>query len=668
MKLNLSTRIALFVGLNVLLVSSILGIIATKYSSEEVLIQEKNNLMDYAEQAVRNIEDNIVLRLEKLHEVAMSDSVKTMDWEIQKASLINNVDRMGYLDLAVVSPDGNARYIKSGETANLGDRAYIKKALAGEANMSDVLISKVTNSPVVMDAVPIIDDGKIVGVLIGRRDGTALNDITDDMGIGERGYAFILGGDSTFYAHPNRDLVLNQVNVMTEVENNGSLKPFGVKLKELGLATAGIIDYHYENDVRLTALIPIPNTNWTLGIGNYESDVLEGINHLRNIILIASVAVVIIGAIGGLLLGKYIAKPIKEIVMSVEKVSNYDLTPDINNKKTNIYNRSDEIGIIANAVESMRDSITSLIKSVSETSSEVTIAAQKLTSTSQQVAVAANEVAKTIEEIAIGANDQAKETEQGATNISVLSQLINEDLEHMNELNTSADEVDRLKDEGVIALKDLIDKTDRSSKAAQDVTKIIIETNESSSKIERASQMIKSISDQTNLLALNAAIEAARAGESGRGFAVVAEEIRKLAEQSNEFTDEIAAVVQELGIKTNQSVKTINEVGEIVASQSLSVKNTNTKFMGISDAIEKMKHLLDVLNDSTKEMDHKKEEIIGTIENLSAISEENAAGTQEAAASVEEQTASMEEVAAASNRLAKLADELNQAIARFKYE
>lgn len=668
MKFNLSTRIALFVGLNVLLVSSILGIMSIRYSSQEVLNQEKENMLNYADEAAKNIEANIAIRLEKLHEVAISNEVATMDWETQRTALYGNVERLGYMDMAIVKPDGTAQYILSGDTAQLGDRSYILKAFEGQANMSDVLISKVTNSPVIMDAAPIIDNGKVVGALIGRRDGTALNDLTDNMGIGQRGYAFILGNDSTFYAHPNRELVLNQTNVMADVENNGALKSFGLELEKIGLGNRAIVSYDYDNDTRMTALAPIPGTNWTLGIGNYESDVLAGINNLKNIIIITSLIVIIVGLGGGLFVGKYIAKPIKEIVVKVEKISNYDLTTDANNKRSKIYMRSDEIGIIANAVEAMRDNITILIKSVSETSTEVSHSAQKLTTTSQQVAIAANEVAKTIEEIAVGASDQAKETEQGAVNISVLSELINEDLQNMEHLNESANEVERLKNEGIVALEDLIDKTDKSSKAAKEVTQVISEVNDSSSKIEKASLMIKSISDQTNLLALNAAIEAARAGESGRGFAVVAEEIRKLAEQSNSFTDEIALVVQELGLKTNQSVKTINEVGEIVASQNLSVGNTNKKFMGISDAIEQMKLVLQELNDSTRQMDLKKEEIVGTIENLSAISEENAAGTQEASASVEEQTASMEEVATASVRLANLSEELNKAISKFTYE
>ena len=195
----------------------------------------------------------------------------------------------------------------------------------------------------------------------------------------------------------------------------------------------------------------------------------------------------------------------------------------------------------------------------------------------------------------------------------------------------------------------------------------MVNTNESAEKIERASLMIKSIAEQTNLLALNAAIEAARAGEAGRGFAVVAEEIRKLAEQSSEFTEEISAIILDLTNKTEHGVSKMEDVSKIVESQNLSVKDTNEKFEGIAQALKRMEGLIEDVISSGKTMEEKKNFITGIMENLSAISQESAAGTEEASASVEEQTATMTEIANASEELANLAKEMQESISRFKY-
>ncbi len=668
MKINLSKRIAIFVGSLVIIISMVLGVTAMTFSSSIVIETAEESMLEYSTEVAEHISSLIDTRLAILNELSLKENINSMEWEIQKASLINDIERLGYQDMGVVLTDGTARFVLSGETVQLDDREYVRKALKGEANVSDVVISKITGEPIFIDAVPIRADGEVIGILIGTRDGVSLSELTDQLGFGENGYAFIVGSDSTMYAHPKREYVLEQENPFKDIETDGELKAFGLALKELGIGNPGLANYELSGSKRITAMAPIPHTNWILGIGNYEEDFLSRTVELRNIIVIISGIVIMIGIASALIIGSFISKPITYLSGYVDRLARYDLTNEGDQSIKKHSNRSDEIGVIAVSLSVMRDNFVELVKQILDTSGQVAATSEELTSTSQQVAIAADEVARAVEEMAIGATDQAKETEHGATNVNQLSDLITQDLHFIKELNSAANQVNTLKEEGIEVLSDLVNKTKASEKATNDIHDVILETSQSAIKIENASQMIKNIANQTNLLALNAAIEAARAGEAGRGFAVVADEIRKLAEQSNSFTDEIVTIIQELSGKTEQSVVTIKEVESIISSQAKSVDSTNEKFEGISTAIEGMKMVMEGLNKASHEMEIKKEDMVTIIESLSAISEENAASTEQTSASVEEQTAAIQEIAEASEELALLAESMQKVVSKFELD
>lgn len=386
---------------------------------------------------------------------------------------------------------------------------------------------------------------------------------------------------------------------------------------------------------------------------------------IKNITVIVTTGVISILLLGLILFktSNYAIKIINKLKEQMNLIASGDLS---NNVSQDIISNNDELGEISQSVDIMQNSIRNIIHGVIDKSQQLAASSEQLTATSQQSAAAADEIARAIEEIANGATDQAKDTEQGALSIKELGDLVEENKEFIVELINSTTKVNELKNEGVQIVKDLVDKTQISNESSKEVKGVIINTNESAEKIHSASEMIKSIADQTNLLALNAAIEAARAGESGKGFAVVAEEIRKLAEQSNLFTEQISSVINELIGKTANAVDTMEELEEIVTAQAESVNMTTEKFKGIAEAIERMKEVMVKVNQSSDEMNHKKEVIMGVIEHLSAISQENAAGTEEASASVEEQTAAMAEIANSSEELAKIAEELNRQVEKFR--
>ena len=471
--------------------------------------------------------------------------------------------------------------------------------------------------------------------------------LIQNINVGDEGYAYIIGESGEIYAHQN----------IAEQGTNIGDNQWGMDIMGMG---SGELTYQHDGEEFFALFEKVGEEIVIVTINTNE---INGpLSTLARVTVIALLlSVVIMTLLIFVIVYFQVSRPLNKLVINMEKAGEGDLTVSTE------YNSKDEIGTLAKGFNSMINNFKNIISNVKESSEKVSDSSHLLNSTTEQSRLASDEVARTIEEIASAANDQARETERGVGYIDELENTIKKEQSFMKDLNESADEVNKLKDEGFVVLADLTEKTKSNSISIKEIRNIIVDTNESAESIAQASDMIKNIANQTNLLALNAAIEAARAGEAGRGFAVVADEIRKLAEQSDSFTQEISQIIGTLTDKTSHAVKNMENVEKIVLMQNTSLNNTNNKFQGIADAIERIKVVIADLNTSSKEMERKKDDIIGIMATLSAISEENAAGTEEVSASVEEQTASMEEIAHSSEILAQLATDMQRAISKFIY-
>lgn len=369
-----------------------------------------------------------------------------------------------------------------------------------------------------------------------------------------------------------------------------------------------------------------------------------------------------------ILIRNSVSKPMGIVRDGLVQISRYDLHVDAVIERGKKYrNRKDEIGSMIRSIEALTSSLIQSIGNINDIAQTVAATAQELTATSQSTSFSAGEVSKAVGNIAEGATSQAQDTRKAAVSIDESSRILEKTLGIMEELKQAAQEIAVSEAEGNGKLEQLAEVTERNTNASQDISRIISETHQYAEKISVASDMIQSISDQTNLLALNAAIEAARAGENGKGFGVVAEEIRKLAEQSAQFTDEIRKVIMELKSKSMKAVETMNINNAMLKTQNLKLDETAVRFSEIEKAVREGDLIAERLAGALLQVGERNQNLIVSVESLSAIAEENAATTEEAAAAVETQSQSITDISFASENLAEVATNLQNQVSVFRF-
>ena len=659
---SVKTKLILYFSILILISSLTTGIVGLRASKAAIIRATEESLVSLAYDGAKLTKSNIEKELRTIELISHRKEIQSMDLEIQLPALEDELKWTSFIDMGVVDLEGNA-YYTDGSTAKLGDRDYIKQALAGDSSISDIIDSKIIEDKVLMFATPIKSEGKVVGALIGRRHGNALSHIIDNTGFGNRGYGYMINRQGIIVAHPKGEMVLNQFNPLKEAEKDENLKSLASFVERVLNERRGVGKYTYEGDSLYAGYAPIEGTNWVFIFTADEEQSLAAIPNLQKNILKSIIIILLISATITYLIGTSIAKPIIQVAQRSKKLADLDIREEV---LDNFLNKKDEMGELGRAFQNIINNLKEIVNEVNGSSQQVSAASQELMATSQETATAAEEVTKVVEEIARGANEQALNTEEGSRKAMELGEAIEKNGDYLKGLNTASEKVIKIIEEGLIQVEKLSEITNESEIAIEEIHKIILKTNESSNEIGDASNVIASIADQTNLLALNAAIEAARAGEAGRGFAVVAEEIRKLAEQSSQSTMTIDEIVSELQDNSQNAVKAMERVSAITKEQIESVESNKDKYMGIDDAIKYVFNITEKLNESGEKMEEMKDEILDTLQNLTAIAEENSAATEEASASMEELTASTEEISGSSGGLADLAQNLQGLINRFK--
>jgi methyl-accepting chemotaxis protein len=659
---SIKIRLLITFSVLILVVAAIIETISVRTGRTLLTKSAEETVQLLSNEGAKLVSSRVEALLNELSSITHHDEMLSMNLELQLPKLKKELLNTEFLDMAIVQSDGTATYT-DGSESQLGDREYIKKAQNGMANISDVIISKVTGEPVIMVAAPIKEGNAVSGVVVGRMDGNTLSNISKDIGYGKKGYCYLINKDGQIIAHPDKNMVTSRFNAIEESKDDPSYESLSEAVKYMISKSSGFVEYEEQGHSLFAGFKKIKDTDWILVVTADKEEVLSPISKLEKTIYIIGTICLLISIIIVYIMGIIIAKPIIAMARISERVAALDITEKIPDR---YLKRSDENGILARAMQSITDNLRKIIGEITDSSIQVSSTAQELTATAEQSAAASEEVSKTVEEIAKGASEQASNTENGSMHAINLGDLMEKNKECMHNMNQVSDRITGVINDGLKEIERLTVISEENSQAAKEIHDIIRRTHESTAQIGEASNVIAVIADQTNLLALNASIEAARAGESGKGFAVVASEIKKLAGQSASSTDYIDRIIKELQEIVAKAVSSMEKVNAISIEQKGSVSNTKQKYEAIMEAIGESQSALELVNESEDEMVKAKNEILDMLQTLSAIAEENAASTEEASSAMVEQSASMDEIAKSSERLAALAGSLQEIILRFK--
>ena len=378
----------------------------------------------------------------------------------------------------------------------------------------------------------------------------------------------------------------------------------------------------------LASLVKVVNEKLALMKEQVTDDVDSGVSS-SIIVIIVSMALSIFIAYQTVI---RVTRPLSEVNRVLNTVATGDLTTKLDDSAT------DEFGTLAKNCNTLIDSLRELINGIVHRSN--------------QLATASEQTSMIVQESTTAINDQRSQVEQAATATTEMSStseaVMDRANEALNDIKHADEEAERVKEISNVNKQTIIGLASEIESASN----VINEVNQHSAAIGGILDVIRGVADQTNLLALNAAIEAARAGEQGRGFAVVADEVRSLASKTQESTEEIQAMIEELQRGSKSAVSVMNNSknqAELCVEQS---EQAAVALEGITDSVHQANDMSDQIVIAAQEQNQVSSEISERLESIVAIAEQTATGASQTELSSQE--------------VAKLAEELRLSVAEFK--
>lgn len=560
------------------------------------------------------------------------------------------VDRLVFINTAGERA-ASAPYDAKSLGGSVADRAFFKDTMTDQkSHISDVIVNRVNGMPSVIVTHPIkAEDGKMAGIVVQSVSLDILQSLLAPVKVGEGGVAGIVAKDGSILAHTDKELIKEQKKLPEDIlqtlkENQGKMISYMDTTGRDSLALA----------------IPIKDTPWAVIASMPRSEITSDFYASLTSMVVSLIGVfIVVGVIAWFFLLRLL-RPIEKICEKVAKIGEGDLSVDITSTA------KDEIGILTRALSTTIGNFRKMIVKVQEASETVSTSSEELTASTEQVSQAADQVVTTITDVTNGMSHQMQAVNDTMNIVEQMSAGLQQIAANTGSVSATAEKTSNTALAGREAVQKVTNQMANIETSVTNSAQVVAKLGERSKEIGQIVDTIAGISSQTNLLALNAAIEAARAGEQGRGFAVVAEEVRKLAEQSQDATKEIATLIGDIQQDTTKAVLAMNEgAGEVKIGTEVA-NDAGQSFSEIASLITEVSEQIRDISAAIEQMASGSKQIVSSVKDIAQISNDVTSETQIVSAATQEQTASIQEIASSSTELSQMAGNLQAVVSKFK--
>ncbi len=594
--------------------------------AEKALIRNSGLLLsNFALEVGNNISKIIDLEIKNIEMVAEAPILRDsqMPQEEKLNYLRDVVEKQGYKKAALIDLQGNCVTI-NGEIVDVSDREYFKAGLNGESFLTAPFVSKADGGLQISITVPIKQDEKVTQILFFSKDAEEFSNITNSIGFGNTGTAYVVDKDGTNIINRDIQKVIDKVNRIEDAKTDPKYTELAAITEKMIAGENGTGQYLFNGAQKFLGYAPIKTTGWAVGITTELEDMLSGLSEFKTGMM-ASMGLMILGMIGlSYVVATRLSRRLTVVQEEVNQMASGDFT--INEKTHSVI---DEIANIDLALQETKASVGKMIADLQNSYDETMGQYDTLSQATNHIGSGIGNINVSIESSTQSCEEQANELSNISNILSELDDNLNENSDKMLQINSKSLEVSKQAEISCNDMNSLSESINSLNKSFESFAGEIDEMKLSMKTIDEMTVLINSIAEQTNLLALNAAIEAARAGEAGKGFSVVADEIRKLAEQSRNSSEKINTVINELLNKTESMVSTSMTLKDELEAGSENIHTTIDSFTNIVTAVEEISPMIDEASKNLNAILVQKNTIVTQVATASASSEELTAASQE---------------------------------------